>query len=198
MNKTLDFGNKCINKVIKKSKEYLGEDLYNILQEEGLEWIKGTIPTSSMIINYSARLQEKKLKKFIKKIYDDKTTNPNFNCDDDFIEKLFVVIDRIDFEEKIDYMAELYAMLTRGEVTNAQFFRGCKILDNISLIDLNTFSEKDYYEVAIDDGSLYLMLGLLENKYPKQGEPIKVKDMGALKLSTMGEIFLKIKNKLNI
>ncbi|MGL6099839.1 MAG: hypothetical protein ACRCZ9_00345 [Fusobacteriaceae bacterium] len=187
---------KLSNLFIKEAKDFVGEDIYKIIEQIGiLEFVKDAFPVISTTWSFYQKIQMKKLEKFVKGIYGNENINFEYKITKDFIEKLYIVIDRIDYCEKIMYLTELYSMLTNDEITNSEFFRGCKILENTSIMDITDFYRKDTYQIAIDNGGLYQMLGFLESQSPEKGKVISLGDMGSLKLSKMGEVFLKIKEE---
>lgn len=111
-----------------------------------------------------------------------------------FSEKLLIILDKIDFEEKIEYLSFLFKMLMKDEIDNKLFFRTCKILDSISYADLELLETKEKYDFSNENDILFYGYGVLENKkQPKDGS-VQVNKLGMLELSPVGEILLKIKN----
>ncbi|MGL5724738.1 hypothetical protein, partial [Cetobacterium sp.] len=105
---------------------------------------------------------------------------------------LFIVINNIDFEEKIDYLSELYCLYAKQEITEIEFFRCCKILENSSYLDINDFEDK-CYNLDMENGRLYLGIGLLEEDYSYRGKLTTHNESVLLKKTKVGEIFQKIK-----
>ncbi|MCJ8342555.1 MAG: hypothetical protein MJH09_06865 [Cetobacterium sp.] len=188
-----------------KLKENALNFLDNSTNENGVEIISDcaeifgeNIPGISILFNgrkFYLGYQEKKflskLTNFIKDISSANLKDFDWN-DDDFNNKLITVIDKIDFEEKIDYLSKLFILYSEKRIDKTLFFRCCKILEQSSYYDIFNFKNKNY-ELGSEDGPLYLSIGLLENKLPKKGQTVSPGSIGSLSFSQAGEVFLKIK-----
>ena len=157
-----------------------------------------SVPGTSIIfkgrqlyLGYQEKKFLNKLSNFIKDI--DSSDSKDFNWNDnDFNNKLITVIDKIDFEEKINYLSNLFILYSQKQIDKSLFFRCCKILEQSSYFDILNF-ENISYELGSENGPLYLSIGLLENKLPKTGQSISLGSVGNLNFSQAGEVFLKIK-----
>lgn len=144
-----------------------------------------------LYLGYQEKKFLDKLSKFIRDIDSSESKEFNWN-DNDFNNKLITVIDKIDFEEKINYLSNLFILYSQKQIDKSLFFRCCKILEQSSYFDILNF-ENISYELGSENGPLYLSIGLLENKLPKKGQPVSLGSVGNLNFSQAGEVFLKIK-----
>ena len=146
----------------------------------------------------------KKIEKFLKRT--DNLTVGEINnlvkkCQESkekFTGQLIITIDRLESEEKIDYLAELFIMFAKEEIDKKLYFRCCKALDNSSYYDIADFKEKKFYSNGNDEDIIYFSIGLLRNQKPVQQNVVRVGGLMYFEISETGEIFLKLNKKLKV
>ena len=116
-----------------------------------------------------------------------------------FSEKLLITIDRIDFEEKINYLSRLFEFLISNKIDEILFFKCTKALENLYHKDIDKFKEKydKDKEYSANDFTFecYKGAGFFEHKKTKNknGEWQGI-SLGSYVVSDVGNIFLEIIN----
>lgn len=142
----------------------------------------------------------KKFKKFIKNIDESNTKKELFfKLEEDpkkFSEKLLIILDNIDFLEKINYLTELFIMYANKDISKKEFFRCCKILESNNYYDIKDFKNKDKFSTINNDDNLFLFMGLLQSSSKVDGTYGGIGHLSELTLSKAGEIFIEINKKI--
>lgn len=114
-----------------------------------------------------------------------------------FSEKLLITIDRIDFEEKINYLSRLFEFLISNKIDEILFFKCTKALENLYHKDIDKFKEKydKDKEYSPNDFTFecYKGVGFFEYKKTTDGEWRGI-SLGSYVVSDVGNIFLEIIN----
>lgn len=114
-----------------------------------------------------------------------------------FSEKLLITIDRIDFEEKINYLSRLFEFLISNKIDDILFFKCTKALENLYYKDIIKFKEKYIKdkEYSANDFTFecYKGAGFFEHKKTTDGEWQGI-SLGSYVVSDVGNIFLEIIN----
>ena len=114
-----------------------------------------------------------------------------------FSEKLLITIDRIDFEEKINYLSRLFEFLISNKIDEILFFKCTKALENLYHKDIDKFKEKydKDKEYSPNDFTFecYKGVGFFEHKKTTDGERRGI-SLGSYVVSDVGNIFLEIIN----
>lgn len=176
-------------------------DEVKILIETGTEATKDTSQIIKLIKLYNSfkeRFLIKKIERFLENVGGlslDEINNLIEKCQETkekFTNQLIVTIDRLESEEKIDYLAELFIMFAKNKLDKRLYFRCCKVLDNYSYLDLKNFQRKNKYYMTENEDAIALLMGLLKNLPPVKEEPINAIKMSELILTEAGEVFLKL------
>lgn len=167
------------------------EDILKIIDE------KFFLGSAQKLLSFGDKILLENLFIFLSKI-DSKTFEEKQlffkNLGKKFPEKLLIVIKKIDFEEKIYYLSELFNMLLKEKISTKEFFRCCKILENNIYDDIYDFRYKEEYSFLNEEDKVHFQARLLVNEPPKPGK-ITIASTSKLKLTKEGEIFLKINKK---
>ncbi len=197
--------------IIERTKHFFKEGIEIIKNSDILieETLKSKYPLIDIISTFRDEYLIRKLIKFFKNISNLSPEEKNKIIkklqNENVVERVIIAVDRIDTEDKIDYYFKLVKMLCNEEIDTILFYRCCKILENYSYYDINSFSRKSNYSISNEEDILAFSMGLLQNK-PQGGlrsdnrggmlrQPISVLGMSELVLSKAGEIFLKLNNR---
>lgn len=114
-----------------------------------------------------------------------------------FSEKLLITIDRIDFEEKINYLSRLFEFLISNKIDEILFFKCTKALENLYHKDIIKFKEKYIKDKEYSPNDFtfecYKGAGFFEHKKTTDGEWQGI-SLGSYVVSDVGNIFLEIIN----
>lgn len=196
MNSYKDIKNEMKANVVEIIEKYIPEskEVINFIKDNEIDLLVEDFSKIYKIVrNLKDRIEVKKIEKMLKKLKNKEYVELKVVNKKEFYEKLFIVITRIDFEEKIDYLTELYILLAKQEISEVEFFRCSKILENISYSDLKNFENKEY-TLENEDRELFYMSGLLERKPPEKDQKATIQSLFLYKNSRAGNILLDIKN----
>ena len=116
---------------------------------------------------------------------------------DNFSEKLLITIDRIDFEEKINYLSRLFEFLISNRIDEILFFKCIKALENLYHKDIDKFIEKYVKDKEYSPNDFtfecYKGAGFFEHKKTTNGEWQGI-SLGSYVVSDVGNVFLEIIN----
>jgi hypothetical protein len=114
-----------------------------------------------------------------------------------FSEKLLITIDRIDFEEKINYLSRLFEFLISNKIDEILFFKCTKALENLYHKDIIKFKEKYIKDKEYSSNDFtfecYKGVGLFEHKKSLENGKEFI-SLGTYIVSDVGNVFLEIIN----
>ena len=114
-----------------------------------------------------------------------------------FSEKLLITIDRIDFEEKINYLSRLFEFLISNKIDEILFFKCTKALENLYHKDIIKFKEKYIKDKEYSSNDFtfecYKGVGLFEHKKSLEDGKEFI-SLGTYIVSDVGKVFLEIIN----
>ena len=192
--------------IIPEEKRYEIEAGLEAVYETGKDVVAENIPVVSEVIklvnSFRDKVLLKKIYSFLQginsvskeeiKIFFEKDIN-------NFSEKLLITIDRIDFEEKINYLSRLFEFLISNKIDEILFFKCTKALENLYHKDIDKFKEKydKDKEYSANDFTFECYKGAVffEHKKTKDkdGEWQGI-SLGSYVVSDVGNIFLEIIN----